>query len=77
MFDVQETGAVKPIFLRICFWDSRSSKYLIHCFQCFLLQAFAMKPREIRANDEQDLFRSRLDQIIDLQHPLVKLAGTV
>jgi transposase, IS5 family len=33
-----------------------------------------MKPRERRETGEQDLFRSRLDQIIDLRHPLVKLA---
>lgn len=36
-----------------------------------------MKPRETHANDEQDLFRSRLDQIIDMQHQLVKLAARV
>ena len=36
-----------------------------------------MKPREIRQNDEQDLFRSRLDQIIDMNHQLVKLAARV
>jgi IS5 family transposase len=33
-----------------------------------------MKPHERRETGEQDLFRSRLDQIIDLRHPLVKLA---
>ena len=33
-----------------------------------------MKPRERRETGGQDLFRSRLDQIIDLRHPLVKLA---
>jgi len=33
-----------------------------------------MKPREHRETGEQDLFRSRLDQIIDLRHPLVRLA---
>jgi transposase, IS5 family len=36
-----------------------------------------MKPREIRDSGEHDLFRSRLDQIIDMNHPLVKLAKTV
>jgi IS5 family transposase len=36
-----------------------------------------MKPRERRETGEQDLFRSRLDQIIDLRHPLVKLAREV
>jgi IS5 family transposase len=36
-----------------------------------------MRPREQRETGEQDLFRSRLDQIIDLKHPLVALARTV
>ena len=33
-----------------------------------------MKPRERRESGEQDLFRSRLDAIIDMKHALVKLA---
>ena len=36
-----------------------------------------MKPRERRETGEQDLFRSRLDQIIDMKHPLATLARTV
>jgi IS5 family transposase len=36
-----------------------------------------MKPRERRETGEQDLFRARLDQIIDMRHPLVKLAREV
>jgi transposase, IS5 family len=36
-----------------------------------------MKPRERRETGEQDLFRSRLDQIIDMRHALVKLARAV
>ena len=32
-----------------------------------------MKPREQRETGQEDLFRSRLDQIVDLKHPLVKL----
>jgi transposase, IS5 family len=36
-----------------------------------------MKPRERRETGEQDLFRSRLDQIIDIKHALVKLARTI
>jgi transposase, IS5 family len=36
-----------------------------------------MRPRERRETGEQDLFRSRLDQIIDLKHPLVALARTL
>jgi IS5 family transposase len=30
-----------------------------------------MRPRERRESGEQDLFRSRLDQIIAMSHPLV------
>jgi len=36
-----------------------------------------MRPRERRETREQDLFRSRLDQIIDLNHALVKLARAI
>jgi IS5 family transposase len=36
-----------------------------------------MKPRERRETGEQDLFRSRLDQIINLKHELVKLTQAV
>jgi transposase, IS5 family len=36
-----------------------------------------MRPRERRESGEQDLFRSRLDQVIDMKHPLVRLARTI
>jgi hypothetical protein len=36
-----------------------------------------MRPRERRETGEQDLFRSRLDQTIDMNHPLVALVRTV
>ncbi|MET4235811.1 hypothetical protein ACVWXN_007305 [Bradyrhizobium sp. i1.4.4] len=36
-----------------------------------------MRPRERIQTGEQDLFRSRLDQIIDMKHPLVALGRTV
>ena len=36
-----------------------------------------MKPRERRETGAQDMFRSRLDQIINLKHALVTLAKTV
>ncbi len=36
-----------------------------------------MRPRERRESGAQDLFRSRLDQIIDLNHALAKLARTI
>ena len=36
-----------------------------------------MKPREIVDDGQQDLFRARLDQIIDMKHPKVVLAQTI
>ena len=36
-----------------------------------------MRPKEHRESGEYDLFRSRLDQIIDMDHALVKLAGSI
>jgi IS5 family transposase len=36
-----------------------------------------MRPRERRETSEQGLFRSRLDQIIDMKHALVKLARAI
>src|SRR2546423_10230779 len=36
-----------------------------------------MRPRERRESGEQDLFRSRLDQVINMDHMLVKLARTI
>ena len=36
-----------------------------------------MKPKEQRGGGQGDLFRARLDQIISLQHALVKLAGEI
>ena len=35
------------------------------------------RPREKRETGEQDLFRSRLDQIIDMRHELVRLAQAI
>src|ERR1700732_1031796 len=37
----------------------------------------SMRPRERREGGEQDLFRSRLDQVINMAHALVKLARTI
>jgi IS5 family transposase len=36
-----------------------------------------MRPKERRETGEQDLFRSRLDQIIDMEHASVKLARAI
>src|SRR3979490_565179 len=37
----------------------------------------SMRPRERRESGEQDLFRSRLDQVINMDHALAKLARTI
>src|SRR5450631_2772740 len=36
-----------------------------------------MRPKERGDSGQKDLFRARLDQIVDMTHPLAKLAGTV
>jgi len=36
-----------------------------------------MRPRERRETGEQDLFRSRLDQVINMDHALAKLSRTI
>lgn len=36
-----------------------------------------MRPQQRGETGEQDLFRARLDQIIDMKHPLVALGRTV
>ena len=36
-----------------------------------------MRPKERRDSGQNDLFRARLDQIVDLRHPLAKLAAVI
>ena len=36
-----------------------------------------MRPKQHEATGSSDLFRARLDQIINLKHELVRLAGTI
>jgi transposase, IS5 family len=36
-----------------------------------------MRPKERRDSGQRDMFRARLDQIVDMGHPLAKLAGLV
>ena len=36
-----------------------------------------MRPKECRESGQKDLFKARLDQIVDLDHALVKLAQAV
>jgi IS5 family transposase len=65
------------ISLQICFGDSVESQGVILSRSSGWSGGFAMRPRERRGSGEQDLFRSRLDQIIDMKHALVKLARTI
>ena len=37
----------------------------------------AMRPGKQEWTGERDLFRARLDQIINMRHELVRLAGTI
>ena len=36
-----------------------------------------MRPKERRDSGQNDLFRARLDQIVDMSHPLARLAATI
>ena len=36
-----------------------------------------MRPKECKDGGQKDLFRARLDQIVDMTHPLAKLAATI
>jgi len=36
-----------------------------------------MRPQERRDSGQNDLFRARLDQIVDLDHPLAKLGRAI
>ena len=36
-----------------------------------------MRPKERRDSGQNDLFRARLDQIVDMSHPLARLTATI
>ena len=36
-----------------------------------------MRPKERRESGQNDLFRARLDQIVDMGHPLAKLEASI
>lgn len=36
-----------------------------------------MRPKERQDSEQKDLFRAQLDQIVDMTHPLAKLAATI
>jgi len=41
------------------------------------MEGDSRRPRERRDSGQSDLFKARLDQIVDLSHPLAKLARMV
>jgi len=51
--------------------------FVIRCVRGESSGDIAMRPKERRETGERDLFRSRLDQIINLEHALAKLARSV
>jgi len=55
------------------FWDSVESEVVIP----LVASEGTMRPKERRDSGQADLLRSRLDAIIDLGHPLVKLAQAI
>jgi len=66
--------AQQPISLQILvLGDSHESAAVILCLDDVETEGCTMRPRERRETGEGDLFRSRLDQIIDMKHALVKL----
>ena len=39
------------------------------------MEGDSMRPRERRDSGQNDLFKARLDQIVDMDHPLAKLGA--
>ena len=74
--DLPEMGASTSIFLQIRDRDSLESQAVILCGRKRCVEDL-MRPRERRETGEQDMFRSRLDQVIDMDHALAKLARTI
>src|SRR6185436_12991138 len=74
--DLPEIGASTSIFLQIRDRDSLESQAVILCWRKRCVEDL-MRPRERRETGEQDMFRSRLDQVIDMDHALAKLARTI
>jgi transposase, IS5 family len=74
---------LKYSFLPVCPVEWAQSCKLSWGWRCDSLpserrwERFAMRPDEPRRSGQSDLFRARPDQIIDLCHPLAKLAATI
>lgn len=65
-------------FLAISLCDSLGWRSVIHCLYRGESESQGMgKPRERRATGAQDLFRARLDQILNMKHELVRLAHAI
>jgi transposase, IS5 family len=63
--------------LQIGVGDSLESEAVILCLDDVEAEGLTMRPKERRETGEGDLFRSRLDQIIDMKHALLKLAQAI
>jgi transposase, IS5 family len=50
---------------------------MLICDSLFASRRAAMRPRKPEKNGSSDLFRARLDQIINMRHELVRLAGAI
>jgi transposase, IS5 family len=73
---LQESGPFEGHFLANSIGDSATQQRVILLAEG-KPRDYAMKPRERRETGEQDLFRSKLDQIINMEHELVKLAQAI
>jgi IS5 family transposase len=59
----------------LAFWDSRLAGFMIPLTARFAVKERAMsQPHDDR---QDDLFRSSLEAIINLRHPLVRLAAEI
>jgi hypothetical protein len=68
--DLQDFGPVRSIFLQILSPFSGPSEPDSRA-------GGGMKPRERRETGQSDLFKARLDQVIDMSHPRVRLAQRI
>ena len=80
LFCGEEFFVHKPPFDRssLTRWRQRmGEEKLVALIQESLNVGDSMRPKERRDSGQNDLFKARLDQIVDLGHPLAKLAQTI
>ncbi|TFV26495.1 hypothetical protein E4K64_38385, partial [Bradyrhizobium frederickii] len=64
---------VSPQFLANCSWAIA----VILSRRANQRRAIAMRPKARRESGQNDLFKARLDQIVDPDHALVRLSGSI